>query len=222
MVKYAVPARLLRFLIVCTLLFGSLFVISGAWTDRWLWAYTAVWLVLFSYGWFSIDEDLASERFRPPTRGADRAWLAAVQIVAIGHLAVGALDLGRWRVSAVPAPLRVAAFAGMAGAAFLVFHSMRSNRFFSSVVRIQDDRGHHVVDSGPYARVRHPGYAGMIPLMALSGLALGSWPACGLGLAYGALILRRVWFEDRFLQENLAGYREYVGRVRYRLVPGVW
>jgi protein-S-isoprenylcysteine O-methyltransferase Ste14 len=223
MVKQNVPRRILRFLVVCTILFASLLLISGAWTDPWLWSYIAVWFVLFfGGGLFAMDDDLARERFRPPTRGADRAWLIALQLIAIAHLVVGALDLGRWHLSTVPAGLRVAAFAGMAAAAFLIFYSMRTNRFFSSVVRIQDDRGHHVVDTGPYGRIRHPGYAGMIPLMAFSGLALGSWPAFGLGVIYGALILRRVLFEDRFLQENLAGYREYKQRVRYRLVPGVW
>ena len=55
------------------------------------------------------------------------------------------------------------------------FRAMMANRFFSAVIRIQNDRGHHVVDQGPYAVVRHPGYAGMIPSMPFSGLALGSW-----------------------------------------------
>jgi protein-S-isoprenylcysteine O-methyltransferase Ste14 len=62
----------------------------------------------------------------------------------------------------------------------------------------------------------------MIPLMAFSGLALGSWLAFALGLIYGALILRRALFEDRFLHANLTGYREYAERVPYRLLPGVW
>lgn len=99
---------------------------------------------------------------------------------------------------------------------------MRENRFFSAVVRIQDDRGHRVVDSGPYAVVRHPGYAGMIVGIPASGLALGSWVGCAIALGYSALILRRVSFEDRFLQRNLAGYTDYAARVRSRVIPGVW
>lgn len=221
MVK-SLPRRFLRFGIAWTAIFGGLFLISGAWSDPWLWAYVAVWLSLLLYALIGIDEDLARERSRPPTAGVDRAWLAAIQIVALLHLVLGALDLGRWHLAEVPVGLRTIAFPGMALAAVLVFYSMRSNRFFSGVVRIQADRGHQVIDAGPYSRIRHPGYAGMIPVMALSGLALGSWVAFALGLAYGALIFRRVLFEDRFLQANLAGYREYVDRVRYRLVPGIW
>lgn len=218
----SVGGRLRRFCIVSTVLFGSLFLISGAWSDPWLWTYAVVWMALLLYALLGVDDDLARERFRPPTRGADRMWLAVVQITAVAHLVLGALDLGRWHLGDVPTALRAAAFVGMAAAGILIFRAMHSNRFFSSVVRIQEDRGHRVVDNGPYSRVRHPGYAGMIPLMAFSGLALGSWLAFGLGLVYGALILRRVAFEDRFLQANLAGYRDYVGRVRYRLVPGIW
>lgn len=221
MVKFT-PRRLLRACLVWTAILGSLFLISGAWNDPWLWAYAAVWMAILLYALLGIDEELARERFRPPSRGADRVWLAAVQVVALGHLVFGALDLGRWHLSDVSPAVRAVSFLGMAATGVLVFYAMHSNRFFSSVVRIQHDRGHRVVDSGPYALVRHPGYAGMMPLMAFSGLALGSWPAFGLGLVYAALIFRRVHFEDRFLQANLTGYREYVGRVRYRLVPGIW
>jgi len=96
------------------------------------------------------------------------------------------------------------------------------NRFFSSVVRIQADRGHVVCDSGPYRIVRHPGYAGnLLPLLGIV-LALGSvWTIIP---AVAALIIAviRTALEDRTLQEELPGYRDYTRRVRYRLIPGVY
>jgi len=101
-------------------------------------------------------------------------------------------------------------------------YPMSVNRFFSSVVRIQDERGHHVIDRGPYALVRHPGYLGMLLVGATMPLALGSWWALLPGSALVACGLRRVWVEDRFLAVSLPGYREYAARVRYRLLPGVW
>jgi protein-S-isoprenylcysteine O-methyltransferase Ste14 len=110
----------------------------------------------------------------------------------------------------------------MSASAVLVFRSMLTNRFFSAVVRIQSDRGHHVVDVGPYAIVRHPGYAGMIPVMPASALALGSWLSFAIALVYSALIFRRVLFEDAFLQKNLTGYADYARRVPYRLIPGTF
>ena len=104
----------------------------------------------------------------------------------------------------------------------LIVRAMLANRFFSAVVRIQDDRGHHVVDRGPYSIVRHPGYAGMIVFAPLSGLALGSWLSVAVAFVYSALVARRVLFEDRFLRTNLDGYQAYTERVRYRLVPGLF
>ena len=104
----------------------------------------------------------------------------------------------------------------------MFFRAMHENRFFSAVVRIQRDRAHRVVDSGPYAIVRHPGYLGMVLGMPFSGLALGSFLSAAIGLALSALFVRRVRFEDAFLRCNLEGYAEYAGRVRHRLVPHVW
>jgi protein-S-isoprenylcysteine O-methyltransferase Ste14 len=87
---------------------------------------------------------------------------------------------------------------------------------------VQDDRGHRVIDSGPYSIVRHPGYAGLMLGMPFSGLALGSWIAAAIGLVMSGLILRRVMFEDAFLKKNLDGYAAYSDRVRHRLIPGLW
>ena len=110
----------------------------------------------------------------------------------------------------------------MALAMVLVYRAMHENKFFSSVIRVQTDRGHRVVETGPYSLVRHPGYAGMIAAMPLSGLALGSWLSFGVALVYSAMIVRRVLFEDAFLLQNLDGYPAYARRVTGRLVPRVW
>ena len=96
------------------------------------------------------------------------------------------------------------------------------NRFFSSVVRIQVDRGHVVCDSGPYRIVRHPGYAGN--MLALPGmvLALSSmWTLIPVAVALIIAVIRTV-LEDQTLQDELPGYRDYARRVRYRLIPGMY
>lgn len=96
------------------------------------------------------------------------------------------------------------------------------NRFFSSLVRIQKDREHEVCNSGPYRIVRHPGYAGNI--LALPGivLALGSvWTLIPVVIAIIIAVIRTE-LEDRTLQEELDGYKEYVQRVQYRLIPGIY
>ena len=109
----------------------------------------------------------------------------------------------------------------MLGYAFAAW-ALLENRFFSSMMRIQTDRGHVVCDSGPYRIVRHPGYAGI--LLATPGivLALGSaWTLIPVGVALVVAVIRTA-LEDRTLQEELPGYQKYTSRVRYRLFPGVY
>ena len=96
------------------------------------------------------------------------------------------------------------------------------NRFFSSMMRIQTDRGHVVCDSGPYRMVRHPGYAGN--LLALPGIVLAldsTWTLIPVGVALIVAVIRTT-LEDRTLQAELPGYQEYTRRVKYRLLPGVY
>jgi protein-S-isoprenylcysteine O-methyltransferase Ste14 len=107
------------------------------------------------------------------------------------------------------------------GYAFSVW-AFVENRFFSSVVRIQTDRGHEVCDSGPYRIVRHPGYAGnILPLLGIV-LALSSlWTLIPAAVALVIAVIRTT-LEDRALQEELPGYQEYARRVRFRLFPGIY
>lgn len=100
--------------------------------------------------------------------------------------------------------------------------ALAENRFFSSMVRIQTERGHTVCDTGPYRYVRHPGYAGNIPPLFGIVLALSSvWALVPAAVALIITVIRTV-LEDRTLQEELPGYRDYARRVRYRLIPGIY
>ncbi len=100
--------------------------------------------------------------------------------------------------------------------------ALAENRFFSTVVRIQTDRGHAVCDSGPYRLVRHPGYAGNIPPLLGIVLALGSVWALIPAVVTLIIMVVRTALEDRTLQEELPGYRDYARRVRYRLIPAIY
>jgi protein-S-isoprenylcysteine O-methyltransferase Ste14 len=213
--------RIKRFTIALVGFGGTLVLLYGG-LDTWLGLYIGGWAVFALYAFASIDDDLARERFRPPEPGADRIPLRAIRLIAVLHLVVGALDAGRWQLAPVPDVVRAIALPLMVVSALLVVQAMRANRFFSPVVRVQTERGHRVVDNGPYGTIRHPGYLGMIVSVLCSGLVLGSWLGFALAVAYAGLILRRVFFEDAFLQVNLAGYADYARRVPYRLVPGGW
>lgn len=136
-------------------------------------------------------------------------------------LAAAGLDRRLGRTSPgvlVPA----AALAALAAGSALTYWAMRSNPFFSSHVRIQADRGHAVVRSGPYRWLRHPGYAGAIAFNLAVPLLLGAPTALLAGGAIAALLVVRTALEDATLRRELDGYADYAARARYRLVPFVW
>jgi protein-S-isoprenylcysteine O-methyltransferase Ste14 len=100
--------------------------------------------------------------------------------------------------------------------------AMALNKYFSTLVRIQIDRGHTVATSGPYRYIRHPSYTGYIVSFLGMSLALGSlWALTPTGLIACLLVVRTA-LEDRTLQDELPGYKDYAERVRYRLLPGIW
>ena len=156
-----------------------------------------------------------------------RAWdkvLAPLMAVSVGYpvVFIAGLDHRNNWSSEFPSWLVVIGFILISfGYAFATW-ALVENRFFSSVVRIQTERGHKVCDSGPYRFVRHPGYAGNI--LALFGivLALASvWTLIPAAVASIIAVIRTV-LEDRTLHEELPGYRDYARRVRYRLIPRIY
>jgi protein-S-isoprenylcysteine O-methyltransferase Ste14 len=211
-----------RWMLFSVVFGGGLLGLSGEWTSALLWTYLAGVSAVFFYALISLDPELAKERFHPPTRGADGPMLRWVRITAIATLLVAPLDRRFHWSAPVPDTLRIVAIVGSLVAFLFVFRAMLTNRFFSVVIRIQDDRGHRVVDHGPYAVIRHPGYAGMIAGVPLMAIALGSWWGFAVAILYALLIANRVVVEDRFLQANLPGYVEYTTRVKSRLLPGIW
>lgn len=156
-----------------------------------------------------------------------KAWdkvLAPLMAVSIGYpmVAVAGLDHRYHWSPEFPLWLIVAGFILIAFGYAFASWALAENRFFSSVVRIQADRGHAVCDTGPYRFVRHPGYAGNV--LALFGivLALASvWTLVPAAVASVIAVIRTL-LEDRTLQDELPGYRDYAGRVRYRLIPWIY
>ena len=156
-----------------------------------------------------------------------KAWdkvLAPLMALSIGYPLVIVAGLDHRNNWSPPFPLWLIVLGLvliLVGYAFATW-ALAENRFFSSVVRIQTDRGHAVCDTGPYRIVRHPGYAGNI--LALPGivLALGSvWTLIPAAVALIIAVIRTV-LEDRALQEELPGYEDYVRRVQYRLMPKIY
>jgi protein-S-isoprenylcysteine O-methyltransferase Ste14 len=170
------------------------------------------------------DPELAAERRNVQ---AGKSWDKALVgvTVLLGPMAMwitAGLDFrfhGSSRLSAAASAAGVAA--AVLGAALTAW-AMRANRFFSSVVRIQKERGHTVVEGGPYRFVRHPGYTGMAAFTLATPLILGSgWAFAPAAVTVSATVLRTL-LEDRTLHDELDGYAGYARRVRYRLLPAVW
>src|SRR5579862_1590690 len=202
---------------------AALFASAGTFTIFGFWLYLAIFAAVFVASFFWLDPDLARERMRPGGRKPPLG-LCLFSGVLFMHWIVAGLDRGRFHWSdSVPPWLQAVGLIVVAGGYALCLWAMHVNRFFSSVIRIQSDRGQYVVTTGPYAVVRHPGYVAGILIIAASGIALGSWLAAALLVILTLpLLLYRAITEDRILQAELPGYRDYSSRVRWRLVPGLW
>ncbi len=219
--------KLLLFVLVSsTVMGGLLFGAAGRWNLPFFWTYIVVFQAVGTTGWLRVlrtTPDLMQERFRPGPGGKDPVTRPAAIPLAIIHWVLAGLDAGRFHWSPEISLAVQGVALGLVGAGLGVWMwAMTVNPFFSSAVRIQRDRGHHVIRAGPYRAVRHPGYLAGIVLFLASPLALGSLWAALPAFLLAVLFLRRTRLEDRVLARELEGYTEYAQQVRYRLVPRVW
>jgi protein-S-isoprenylcysteine O-methyltransferase Ste14 len=224
------PGRLLsRLLLLLVILLGILLPAAGRldWAQGWAFS-LAFCAFLLSYGiWVRRnDPGQLAERSTSGRKESVKPWdrmiLSIYTVLLLALLVLAGLDAGRFRWAPAPTGLQVAGWIAMVLAGGLVFWTVSVNTFLSRHVRIQDDRGQQTVTRGPYRWIRHPMYLGVIVLMPGIPLALGSiWGLIPGGLI-GVLFVVRTALEDRTLQAELPGYREYAQKVRYRLIPGVW
>lgn len=213
-----------KYWIGLTMLAAVMFTLAGRRDLPMVWAYLCVLgLVATATAFIVTDKGLAEERRRRDQGGSDWSVPNVGPWLMFGHLVIALLDVGRFHWSdIIPLWCQIVGLVGFGATLLLLIWSMAVNRFFSPVVRIQSERGHHVIDVGPYSYVRHPGYAAMLLLGVASPIALGSTLALVPMAAWCGLILRRTLIEDRVLHESLPGYREFAKRVRFRLFPGFW
>jgi protein-S-isoprenylcysteine O-methyltransferase Ste14 len=204
---------------------------GAAWRLNWVegWVYIGLYLAFIALNAVLMlskpgSVELIKERsqIKENAKGWDKAIGLLIGLFGSGMLIVAGFD-ERWSWSPhLAVAVQVAAFVVVALGDVLFAWAMASNKFFSSVVRIQQDRGHTVQTGGPYRFVRHPGYLGAIVPALATPLALGSlWAFIPAGLLTAVMVVRTA-LEDKTLRGELAGYEEYAQRTRYRLVPGMW
>ena len=216
-----------RVFISLALILVMFFIPAG--TLRWpqAWVFLALYLSAVAGFYLSTkkrDPGLLKERMSPQknVKAWDRRIVRIYSLLLAAMTVLVGLDAVRFRWSHLAPGWNVLGFGGLALAMLLAFWATRENTFASQVVRIQDDRGHRVCSTGPYAHVRHPMYDGVILSIISFPLALGSlFALIPAGFIVGLFILRTS-LEDKTLQEELPGYKEYAQKVRYRLIPGVW
>ena len=224
----AIRRRMIQVLVQFAIILAILFISSGRLDWGMAWAYIGVSVFILAINVLVVlpkNPEMIAERGRV-VEGAkrwDKVLGIIISIPTLGELIVAGLDHRFGWSSPLPLWIHLVGLAlfGL-GQGGLFTWAMASNKFFSTTVRIQMDRGHAVATAGPYQYVRHPGYVGMILSWIGVAPALGSvWALIPAGVAACLLVVRTA-LEDRTLQQELDGYREYAGRVRYRLLPGVW
>jgi protein-S-isoprenylcysteine O-methyltransferase Ste14 len=176
---------------------------------------------------FPGNQGLIDERFKPPIQPgqprADRVVLLALLVTFVGSAVFIPFDVFDLHLFRLPDPLiSLAGLVLFLAGWLLTTLALRTNPFAASVVRHQTERGQRVVDTGVYAVVRHPMYASGVLLLEGMPLWLGSWAGALLALVPIGILARRIVIEERFLREELEGYRDYIERVRYRVIPFVW
>lgn len=225
--EVSAPRTLLRLLAFVLILAAILFVAAGRWDWVMGWIYMATYASVTVIGVLAVplDPELVEERTQ--IKEGVKEWDKRLTVVGsvlypLAILVVAGLDTRYGWSPAVALALQIAALVVAALGNLLSIWATAVNRFYGRFVRIQKERGHVVVSDGPYGTVRHPGYAGQILFSLGSALALGSlWALIPAGL-FAALLVVRTALEDRTLQDELEGYKEYTGSVRHRLIPYIW
>ncbi len=213
---------ILFLLVVFGVMIGTFFGSAGRWDLPLAWACMGVYAGFMMLAQVLMGPELRRERMNPAPGGIDRQIRWMMLPFILGYWMTAGLDI-RWHgLEIIPQSWQVFGLAGLTASLGLAMWALTQNRFFSPVVRVQTERGHHLITSGPYQFIRHPGYLGSAASALCGAIALGSWWALLPAAGVAGVLVRRTILEDRFLHRELAGYPEYARKVRYRLLPGIW
>jgi len=216
--------RILQVFLFAAFLTSIYFWSAGSYRLVWGWLFLAVYFAFNLSMVIFAGENLIKERSKQHKDSMpwDR-YLSLIPILSLlGILIVSGLDVRHHWTPDLPLWLRILAAIFLIGSMAVNTWAVKTNRFYSSTVRIQTERGHQVIDSGPYAIIRHPTYAMAHIIHIGLSLMLGSYWALVPTLVGSIGLIVRTALEDKTLQSKLTGYAEYSQRVRYRMIPGIW
>lgn len=218
---------ILRLAIVIGALAAILFISAGRldWVEAWLFiAVYGFYLILYAIWSLAKDPAQLEERSKVAenVKSWDKVIMGIYTVLLVVLFSLAGIDAGRFGWTSLPSGIRIIGWVGLILAGSIIFWAIVANTYLSRLARIQTDRDHQVVTSGPYRCVRHPMYLGNIVLFLCVPLALGSWWAVIPGSLIAILFIVRTALEDQMLRGELKGYQQYAQRVRYRLFPGIW
>lgn len=204
---------------------GALLFVSAR-TIKWLWAwiFLSLGIVILLINLFVIPVEVIEERGRKKenVKRWDRVLTSLSTIPILGIYIVSGLDYRfGWSINLnflIHGAGLMIYFLG----AMLFTWSMVANKYFSTLVRIQFERGHQVAAGGPYQYIRHPGYVGFIVMVLATPLSLGTIYALSMSGITAVILIIRTSLEDKTLKRELNGYIEYANKVKYKLVPFIW
>jgi protein-S-isoprenylcysteine O-methyltransferase Ste14 len=206
----------------------ALFVPAGtlAWPAAWVFLglffgfFLAVNLWLFWHNPGLLQE--RSQLGSSDQKGWDKLLFPLLLAFPFAWLIFISLDAARFHWSPVPGWFQAVGALILLASFWLFFLTFRENTYLSTVVRIQEDRGHSVISTGPYHYVRHPMYTGILIFTIGTSLLLGSWSGILVGFIFILIVARRAVLEERTLRQELPGYKNYMEIVRYRFIPYIW
>jgi len=228
--KKSVPVKAIILVVVFIIVLPLLPIfISGQWGWWQVWLYAGISVVSFILSRAVAGKKnpgLLQERAQFGEQDDAESWDKVLSpLVGFGGviiLIVAGLDARFGWTATIPVSVQIVGLLVHLLGHVLGGYALVENTFFSGMVRLQEERGHHVIDSGPYAWVRHPGYAGALLTYIGTPLLLNSWWGFIPAAFMFAVLILRTAKEDRFLQENLEGYKEFTQKTKYRLFPGIW
>lgn len=216
--------RFIQILVSLVLQWLCIFISAGTIEWPWAWILLALSILIIIINGFLLPHDLIEERGKKKkdAKRWDKVLTTIGIIPMLGISVISGLDYRFAWSGQLHVFVHVAGLILYFASSMFVTWSMVSNKFFSTMVRIQMDRDHQVASQGPYRFIRHPGYLGFILMMTAMPLALGSLYGLTMSALSAILFIIRTVMEDSTLSIELKGYSDYAKKVRYRLIPFVW
>jgi protein-S-isoprenylcysteine O-methyltransferase Ste14 len=201
-----------------------LFIAAGTFSWKWAWFVLLLALVLLIINLVVLPAELIEERGRKKdnVKKWDKMLSSIIMFPTILMYVFSGLDRRFHWTGEISVFINIAGLVFIFLGSMLFTWSMVSNKFFSTLVRLQTDRQHTVVTEGPYKYIRHPGYLGYIIFTFTTPIALGAYWGLIFSVTIGILLVVRTSLEDATLTKELRGYAEYTENVKYKLIPFLW